>query len=475
MKFGPIDVFNDNIPPIQTSNSECEFTSKNIFDDQINTNQVQNSYFITWITRDFVQKLKEGVFSKPLPKLNMESLLKFMGDNSYLILDKKQAILIKLLKKCNKYLKTIIITPDNTFRTFWNIFMLLHMILCFFYIPLKISFDVMNDLDLFFDYFTCVVFFLDIFFNFITGNFIKGFLEMRPSIICKNYIKGLFPLDFLAFIYAMIEILNHKEDNFADSNQVLYFYRFLIFAKIARFINYIKSTGNFLKIDYKFQNFIDIIKLLFYSLFLAHILACFWHLITVLNPQTNWLIAYEIQDQSQMTQYVYSFYWTIVTIMTVGYGDIIPTNKYEALFASFAIIFGCGLYAFNLNSIGIIVQNTQKKENQFRNDLRILNSFMERKNIDIKLQRRVQEYLNFIWNEQISDNNEEEMTIINGLNETLKEELLLESYGGVFLNNQMFIRNFSEKSLRKIVKIIKEIKLLPGDEIYNVHKKSFYL
>ena len=122
MKFGPIDVFNDNIPPIQTSNSECEFTSKNIFDDQINTNQVQNSYFITWITRDFVQKLKEGVFSKPLPKLNMESLLKFMGDNSYLILDKKQAILIKLLKKCNKYLKTIIITPDNTFRTFWNIF-----------------------------------------------------------------------------------------------------------------------------------------------------------------------------------------------------------------------------------------------------------------------------------------------------------------------------------------------------------------
>ena len=79
MKFGPIDVFNDNIPPIQTSNSECEFTSKNIFDDQINTNQVQNSYFITWITRDFVQKLKEGVFFQTFAKIKHGEPLEIYG------------------------------------------------------------------------------------------------------------------------------------------------------------------------------------------------------------------------------------------------------------------------------------------------------------------------------------------------------------------------------------------------------------
>lgn len=135
--------------------------------------------------------------------------------------------------------------------------------------------------------------------------------------------------------------------------------------------------------------------------------------------------------------------------MTVGYGAIVPQNEYEALFASITIIFGCGLYAFNLNSIGMIVQNTFQKENQFRKDLRVINSFMDRKKVDAKLQRRVQEYLNFLWDEKNADNRDEEIAIINSLSETLREELFLESYGGNFLNHPMFVQNFTCSPTKK--------------------------
>ena len=62
---------------------------------------------------------------------------------------------------------------------------------------------------------------------------------------------------------------------------------------------------------------------------------------------------------------------------------------------------------------------------------------------------------------------------MNHLNETLKEELLLESYGGIFLNNPIFLKNFNEKSLRKLVKIIKEMRFIPGDEIFEVFSIKF--
>lgn len=158
--------------------------------------------------------------------------------------------------------------------------------------------------------------------------------------------------------------------------------------------------------------------------------------------------------------------------MTVGYGDISAQNEYEVLFSIFSIIFGCGLYGFILNSIGMILQNNHKKEEYLRNDLRVITSFMERKNIDIKLQRKVQEYLHFLWAEQNPNKNEEESNIMKRLNHSLKEELLLESYGGIFRNYPIFLKNFSEISLRKLLKMIFEINLMP--EFLRLSKSILY-
>jgi hypothetical protein len=41
--------------------------------------------------------------------------------------------------------------------------------------------------------------------------------------------------------------------------------------------------------------------------------------------------------------------------MTVGYGDILPKNFYEMIFATIAVILGCGINAYYINKIGIIL------------------------------------------------------------------------------------------------------------------------
>ena len=93
---------------------------------------------------------------------------------------------------------------------------------------------------------------------------------------------------------------------------------------------------------------------------------------------------------------------------------------------------------------------------------------MRRKGIKPQLQTRIREYLNFIWREEKSQNMEEEEKIIHSLSHSLKEELLIDAYGFFLKNNPLFTKFFSENSLKKMVSLMQEIFLTPGDIIFLV-------
>ena len=61
---------------------------------------------------------------------------------------------------------------------------------------------------------------------------------------------------------------------------------------------------------------------------------------------------------------------------TVGFGDILPNNDYEMVFVIFFILIGCGLFAVNINQIGLILSNISKRTKEWQKEWKIINHFM---------------------------------------------------------------------------------------------------
>ena len=67
--------------------------------------------------------------------------------------------------------------------------------------------------------------------------------------------------------------------------------------------------------------------------------------------------SYDELDMSNSEIYLVSFYWTITTITTVGYGDISGTNSLERFFCSIMMLVGVISFTFANGSLASIIQN----------------------------------------------------------------------------------------------------------------------
>ena len=96
---------------------------------------------------------------------------------------------------------------------------------------------------------------------------------------------------------------------------------------------------------------------------------------------------------------------------------------------------------------------------------------MKLKNIDSDLQVRARKYLEYVWSEEkLTEENEDEL--MSKLSKSLREEILLQSHGKILMKFPFLYKNFSEKTIRKLIDLIKTIRFSPEEIIFEVIKKK---
>jgi hypothetical protein len=322
-------------------------------------------------------------------------------------------------------------------------------------------------------------FIFDIFISFNTGYIEQGVLILNRNKISLNYLRSWFLLDVIStFPYSLvISPTNYftiwEETKTTNSHgEIIELLRVLKvgrYFRLARLFRVLKLKFLIQIINSAFDSklmliILEFIKILSILLIVSHWLSCIWFYIS----------NYEYQEEfNSYDAYLNSFYFILISMVTIGFGDIVPHTANQRLFVIFVQIFSGIVFSLVMGSLGGLISrlNTKEYEELYRpNDV---NKLLLNKGVSAKLRSSIEEY----YEKQIGIqklNVDQEM--INLLNNVLRDEVMISLYH-LFINNFLLISTQVEFT-KYLLKELNEETFYPKEQIYqegNFSNKCYFL
>lgn len=94
---------------------------------------------------------------------------------------------------------------------------------------------------------------------------------------------------------------------------------------------------------------------------------------------------------------LYSLYWALSTLTTVGYGDVTPLLAGEVMFACTSMFVGSILMGYVIGNVSSIIAQEDSAKIAIRSRIDSLNAYMRFRDLPQSLVRRVRAHFDFNW------------------------------------------------------------------------------
>ncbi|CAD8120051.1 unnamed protein product [Paramecium sonneborni] len=406
----------------------------------------------------FVKQMKNHSTQVKFKSLNA-NILKLIQDaasDSDVLLQKlnKIQILSQNLKQALSHIP--IIDPDSNFKVVWDIFLLVQIILNIFYIPMKLGFGFENEgivYQFFFESLPSWTFIIDIIINFFTAYYSKGQIHKNHEDIFRNYASYELWWDLLIAI------------PFILSSFKIRYTEYILMLRVAKVKTLIDQVEEAINPSITMQTVLELFKSVFLLLFVSHCCACLWNLIGQMQydeGKYSWLDSKNIIDADWVSRYIHSLYFSTITTLTVGYGDIVPQSDLERIFVILMAMVICGLFGYTISSIGNILRQLTEKEQIYKQKMMQLNNYVKKRQLSKQLILSVRKYFEYYLKMQ-DENTEFGENMMNALNKRLKEQVAIDLYLNILMNSRLIKKTLSEKSVKKLCCYVREKRLAPEE------------
>ena len=372
--------------------------------------------------------------------------------------------------------KNFIILPDSKFKKLWDSLIALVILYSSICTPYKLAFEDSNTnkedvVDIIVD----ILLGIDLVLNFFSAYYDseENLVKSRKKIIIK-YLKGWFIIDFISIFPFFLIINNNKASSITRLSKVSKIpkiYKLLKLTKLLR-ITKMSKKGNVSSITKvfleKFKINANVEKLIFFLLtfiLLAHLSTCIWFLVAKLEDLSPdcWVVRLGYIDSSNFQIYILSFYWTLMTVTTVGYGDVSAGTTSERIYNLFIMSFGVLMYSFTIGSLSSILATMDQKNEEMNQKLQILAGIKKEYNLDKDLYDKVRKVIKF----DLSRNQKDKMEFLQELPNKLRIELSQIMHDKV-VQSLNFFKEQPNDFFAYVAPLLKPVKFSQNDFLYKI-------
>nr|CCA26892.1 Voltagegated Ion Channel (VIC) Superfamily putative [Albugo laibachii Nc14] len=366
------------------------------------------------------------------------------------------------------------IDPESRCKRCWDVLVAICVTYTTFVVPYRICFRqdasgvlvyVENGID--------VVFAIDIVLHFFTGVQLQNdeiLYELKA--ISLAYIKGWFLLDLLSTL--PIDFISKWTGHSSTNNQALLAAKLVRSLKITRLF----KLAHVRKLSVMFQNLEDavytnqsvlsMIKIGLLMFSVSHLVACLWRFCATIPSDSTktWVTEFhynEVGRANQATlQYLASVYWAIVTMATIGYGDIVAQNNLERIVSIAIMAVGVTLFGYVIGTISSLVSNFDASATLYDEQMLLVKEYIISRNMPTHLRARVQEHFEYYYQNRSVF---KERRILERLPTTLRNEMIHHSHSKIVAVIKYF-RHCHESLISDLVMAMHPFNALKDDYIY---------